>query len=418
MKKIFIILILSILPIVMFAKIETTYLSVQGVGDTKSDAIRDALIESIKQRNGVSISSKREYYKSINEIGVSSDGDSSHTVAILESSQKRVAEATKGFIRNYSIKNAYKKSGQWHVDIEIKFLNYKAPGYSPHKRRKIAILPFDFKSSYAIFNKLRSGRIVSDLFTQSLISKMTQSRKFSILDRENDRYYQQEKNIILSVDTDKQELLKLGKRLGADYLLVGKLLDFSLDRVDETSNIGLPTKSYIKSSSTISYRIIVISTGQIKWSETVSQSFNLPKKQTSLEAALVGICDKMTDKIVENILQNIYPPKIVAVTPSNIIINQGGNTMHQGDIYTAYAKGERLVDPYTNEFLGYEEIEVAKVAIINVKPKVSYAKIVEGWVSKDMILRKSNDVNFKKSPIRAATDVQIGTSGGVILPFD
>ena len=422
MKKVFIFLMLSFLPLIMFAKIETTYLSVQGVGDSKSEAIRNALIESIKQTNGVAIDSKRQYYKAINEVGVSTDGDSSHSILISEHTQKRIREATSGFIKNYSISNAYQESGQWYVDLKIKFSNYKAPGHSAHKRRKIAIIPFEYKYTYDMFRQKELGSKVSKIFTQSLISKITQSRKFSILDRENNKYYQQEKNMILSGDADKQEFLKLGKKLGADYLLVGQLLDFSIDRTVETSSIGLPSIVSTKCNATISYRIIVMATSQIKWSETISKTFDLDENlaQTSSEAILASTSDVLSGKIVENILSNIYPPKIVAVTSNSIIINQGGNSIQKNSIYKVYSNGQRLVDPYTNEFLGYEEIKVAEVVITTIKPKVSYARILRGKVSKGMILRKikSNGNVVFQSDGEATTDVQIDSNGGVKLPFD
>lgn len=418
MKKIFIFL---IIPFCLFAKITIRYVETDGVGPTKSSAVRNALIETVKQSNGVAINSKRSYSKAIKEIGVSQDDQSSHAVAIREDTQKKIKEATRGFIQNYSIVDAYKKDIGWYVKLRIKIKKYKTPGFNPHKRRKMAVMPFSFKNMYSILNTNASGKQVSDRFTQSLVSKMTQARKFTILDRENSRYYQAEKNFILSGNSGKDELLKLGKRLGTDYMLVGKILNFSINKITDSNNIGLPETSELICNATISYRVIMMATQQIKWSEIISKEFTLEDKTSnSTEAIIAGASDKTTDIIMTNILNNIFPPKIIAVTRNSIIINRGGNSIQVGDIYKAYKFGQRLVDPYTHEFLGYEEIPSAKIKITKVDPKISYADVIYGKVAKGMILRKvkSGKSTTFESEGEATTDVKIKSNGGVVLPFD
>ncbi len=422
MKKIFLALLL-LLPIFLFAKIETTYLTVEGVGKTRAEAIKNGLIEAIKQTKGVAISSQRSYIKAINETGISVDGDSTHAVAISEQSVKNIYEATKGFIKNYSIVDSYKEGDNWVVKLQIATKHYKAPGLSHKKRRKMAVIPFEYKNSYPIFGKYESGKEISKRFTQALISKLTQARKFAILDRENGKYYQNEKNFILSGDSHNDEYLKLGKRLGADYLLIGQILDFSIGSKHHHNNnsLGIPISSETKCNYTVGYRILLVSTQQIKWSDTISGSFPI-KHKGSTEAVVASASDKIATKILNSILSNIYPPMIVAVTANNIVINQGGNSVSVGERFKVFSKGERLVDPYTHEFLGYEEIEAGEIVIKSVKPKVSYAKLISGVAKKGMILRRvKSDKEGKKefhSEGEAETDVKIAPGGGVVLPFD
>ena len=416
-----ILLLLFLFPLFLFGKIQTTYLVTEGSGSTRASAVRNALIEAVKQTQGVAISAKRAYSKSIKESGISIDGDSSHGVSITEHSVKKIKEATRGFIRNYRIVDSYKQAGEWIIKVRIKMLKYKTPGFNPQKRRKLSVIPFEYKNSYMILGNYASGRIVSKRFTQALVSKITQSRKFTVLDRENSKYYSQEKNFILSQNSAKLELLKLGKRLGSDYLVVGQILNYKVDRVTEHNNIGIPETSNLVCEATVSYRILAMATQQIKWSETVSASFSLDESASnkSTEAIIALSMDNIAGEILNHILNNIYPPMIVAVTSGNIIVNQGGNSIHQGDIFKAYKKGERLVDPYTHEFLGYEELEAGTIEITTVRPKISYAKLLNGIVNKGMVLRsvKQNSKKFK-SEGEAVTDVKIAPGGGVVLPFD
>ncbi|WP_331775034.1 CsgG/HfaB family protein [Sulfurospirillum sp. 1612] len=415
MQKLFIIFIFSLLPLALFGKVEVTYLSIEGVGSSRADAIKDGLIEAVKQTSGVKIESKKGYLKAIKEAGSSTNGDSKHSALITEHTQKLIREATSGFIRNYSITSAEKIDNEWHVGLKIEFKQYKAPGLNPSKRRKIAIIPFEFKNSYVVLSNNVSGKEISRRFTQALITKITQARKFTVLDRENSKYYKSEKSFILSGDTNKQELLKLGKRLGADYLLIGQINNFSIENIAEHNNIGLPQAPNLTCNATISYRIIMMATQQIKWSQTISKSFTIAQNTT--EAIVANASQNISSTILNNILANIYPPKVIMVTPSSIIVNEGGDNMENGEVFKAYKTGKRLTDPYTHEFLGYEEIKAGEIIITKVNPKVSYARALNGHISKGMILRR------KKSEIienqgEAKTDVTIKPNGGVVLPFD
>jgi len=419
--KIKILTLLLLLPIVLFARVETTYLVTEGYGHTRVMAVRNALIEAIKQTQGVAISAKRAYTKSISEAGISLNGDSVHSVSVAENSIKQIREATRGFIKSYRVLDTYKEDGEWVAKIRIKMLKYKTPGFSPKKRRKLAVMPFEYKSSYFILGNSVSGDIVSKRFTQALVSKITQSRKFAVLDRENSRYYAKEKNFILSGNSSKNELLKLGKRLGSDYLVIGQILDYRIGASSSQNSLGIPTSSEATCEATVSYRILAMATQQIKWSETVSASFALSDSTLRKPAeAIVAISmDKIAGEILNHIIDNIYPPMIVAVTANSIIVNQGGNSIHKGDIFKAYKKGERLSDPYTHEFLGYEEIEAGKIEITTVRPKISYGKLLEGIANKGMILRRVKQKSKKvRSGGEAETDVKIAPGGGVVLPFD
>ncbi len=422
MKKLFIFLVL--LATISEAGIETKkeikIFDGIGVGTTRENAINNALIEAIGQMKGVYI----EKSSASEDAIINSTKGSSATFKF----NSNINKLTRGRVNSYKIKNV-KQIGEYkyRAVVGIKKVKitkkYKTPGLNPNKRRKLAVFPFEYKNSYVIFNRNEDGKQVSDRFTQSLVTKITQARKFTVLDRENSKYYQAEKNFLLSGNSSKDELLKLGKRLGVDYMVVGKILDLKIGKVTETNNIGIPETSRLVCNATISYRILMMATQQIKWSETLSKSFNLKENRdiNSAEAIVAIASDKISSYILENILNNIYPPRIVAVTANNIIVNQGGNSIREGEIFKVFAKGERLVDPYTKEYLGYEEIEAGKIVIKSVKPKVSYARLLEGRVSKGMILRRIKSENGKAafhSEGEAETDVKIAPGGGVVLPFD
>lgn len=418
MKKIVIFIIFTIFA---YAQIVQTNVEVRGAGLTEDKAIYNGLIHAIEQINGVAIKSNQS---SITESLKTKVLTSNGSVKMKLSSKKSisaVSTATKGLIHTYSINSIQKTQDGYIASLNVTINNYKAPGLNPNKRRKMAIIPFEYKASYNILNAYEEGRVVSKRFTQSLISKITQARKFTVLDRENSKYYQQEKNFLLTGNSNQDELLKLGKRLGTDYLLIGQILDLSIQNITTTSNIGLPTTSQLVCNATISYRIMMMATQQVKWSETVSKEFVIEENanQNSAEAIFANATDKISNVIMSNILNNIYPPLITSVTKKSIVVNQGGNSIKKGSVFITYTKGKKLTDPYTKEFLGYEEIKAGEIEIINVTPKVSYAKLLNGTVAQGMILRANQEKNSSDdTQEKSKTDVKIKQNGGISLPFD
>jgi hypothetical protein len=58
-------------------------------------------------------------------------------------------------------------------------------------------------------------------------------------------------------------------------------------------------------------------------------------------------------------------------------LGQGGKTVTIGKLYKLIELGKSLVDPYTGESLGQEEIPIGLVKISGVQSKTSMARIIE-----------------------------------------
>ncbi len=174
-----------------------------------------------------------------------------------------------------------------------------------NNRKSIVVMPFEYQNSYLIFGNHDRGNTISDIFTQAMISKITQSRKFIVLDREDSKYYQLEKDFISSGNLDKKKLSKVGKRLKSDYILIGQILNFSINEITAGNNIGLPETSETIFKVTISYRVLAMATQQIEWSETISKTFNISEtiNNSSEESAIADASDKIAEDILEHILR-------------------------------------------------------------------------------------------------------------------
>ena len=425
LKTIFISLFLS-LSILNGSVITTSSTkNIEGIGHglSREEAVSEAIVEAIGQMNGVNISKKI----TSEDISIESSRGDKYSYKY----NSKINKVTKGRVDSYKILSveelfAGKYEARVLVSKTTRVSRYKAPGFSSNSRRKIAIMPFHTTTrNYTIGSKQYSNFKVSRMISQALTNGVTQSRRFAVVDRSYTYDMAKEFNLLKSSEVPRSQRVKLGKKLGADYLLVGTIQSASLNEDGNYNQSTGQSSSKKMAKFIIDYRIIVVGTSQVKFSDTAILEVEL-NKDSSEDIMFQKAINQVSNTIVENLLSNIYPIKIIKITTSgNIILNQGGTLLTKGNIYNVYKLGERLYDPYTKESLGREEIQIAKIEITKVNHKNSYAQVITDNkipLKKGYICRKESSANTQKKEIdnknwRKAT-VNIEDGGGVRLPFD
>ncbi len=409
--------------------VEVRKVKVIGLGLTRQEAIYAGLIEAVRQVNGIKIASKTRTTFSYKEFAISHGRDQEDGSIGKNSIKKNIFAKSKGFVKKYNIIDTHKTNNQWKITLLVFIPKYKTPGISPHNRRKIAIIPFrTTKSSYNFSGGHIASSEISRQFTQKLVTEMTQTRRFTVLDREYMKEFLQEKNIVLSADAPVAEQIKIGEVLGVDYLLIGTISEANLKRTPYTIQVTGETGYDYNASFFADYRIVVMATRQIKWSESVTLSMDdseIKKMVPTLKAGQIqqALLTKIAKNIVNRAMANIYPLRVVRVQANGeIILNQGGITVKNGEILDVFSNGEKVIDPYTGESLGASESWIASIKISRVIPKMSYARVVKGeysLIQNGSICRRQAEKNKRQlHTIGRTTDVKPTYGGGVVLPFD
>lgn len=375
-----------------------------GVGTTRATAVNNAIAEAIGQINGVRMT--QEKFISDTSIETSS-GDTSAYVY-----NNKIKSITKGKVDSFNIIEVNKYSDhEYEAIVEVTKTivtkEYKTPGHSPNKRRKLAIVPsYSNGTNFTVLGSYRSSREVTQRLTQELVSSVTQTRKFTMLDRENNDAYNMEKSVILSRDAHEDEILKLGNVLGADYLLVSNLTEFKIYNDVTVSNLTGRKTNNLTAYATVQYRILAMATKQIKWSNTTTFEFE-PDGNTN-EQVFLNALKKISGDLTYEIIENIFPIKITDISSDGIAILNQSSAL--GETYDVYKLGKRLYDNYTKEFLGRDEIKIGTIQVSRVLPKISYAKTLEGSIEKGAVCRKVKIYSQEE-----VSDEEIGTEAGFSL---
>jgi len=420
MKKIFylaIIIGLFILPL-NFALAASQIISkeVSGIGQSKELAIINGLIEAIRQVHGVEIDSMRETRSNFEENYQDRNGKSSNNTSASASQRQKILSSTKGYIKSYDVLHSdrLENGSGWEVLLLVNLVKYKPVGVNRDnsRMRTMAIMPFRVQAPYYMSSGRKIPAMeVSRQFTQRLISEMTQACKFRVLDREYTAEMVNERNILRSGEVPITEMVRLGQKLGADYMVVGSISEYSIDEKNKQYS-GVKTKQR-QATLVVDYRVIEVAPQEIRWSNTVDQYFD------NRELRNIGVRDNASQahhaifshagaSIVSEILDVIYPIKVMsASSPQSVYLNQGGIRVKQGELFDIFTPGQKFVDPDTGLKIRVDGHKTATIQIASVLPKYCIGQVVEGNFSnikkRAICRRKAADSREIKQNIRPMT---------------
>lgn len=372
--------IVLLIPIYVFSKVEVVNVEVEGLGTSKKAAIDSALVEAVSQVNGAEIASKTK--RQLTEVVNNEDVQSS------EAFNQEVSTITNGLIKNWKILSESLEGNNHLVKLSVNISKFKKSVQT--ERLRLAVVPFRAADSVKV-NKTVSK--FERAITAQLENYLTQTRRFALIDRSFLAEQTKELNLIAAGSTTSMsvdEIVKLGNRLGTDYLIVGRIEKANSAISEKKSKVSDTVKKYLTSTARITIRLIDVATTQIKFADTYEKTSGV---------SIEKLADKLAIQIGQIVLGSVYPIRIVNASSSQVVLGQGGKTVKSGDFFKVYQLGKKLIDPYTKESLGREEIEVAVIQINNVKSKTSDAKILESIL--DLSEAVNNQENFIVRPYKA-----------------
>lgn len=248
--------------------------------------------------------------------------------------------------------------------------------------------------------KIASLRQVQEALDGQLINSMNAARKFKIMAgsdlkeilKEQDKAGSGNYNL---KDPSTAEQFKLK---GIKWLLTTTMDDFE-DQIERRANNFLRTVS-TKRTIRLSVVCKIYDTTSGELLESASHLINTNMLAETLQEAandaeatdalLHRATREMTEWVAVRVADVIFPAKVLARTDNQVTINRGDGTgIAIGQIWIANQPGRKeLKDPDTGEVLGYEEIAVGKIKIIEVMPKLSKGEVIEDFgVAAGSILR-------------------------------
>ena len=366
MKKSFlnlIALILVLFSINVFAALEVVTKKFEGKGRTSNQAIEDALVKAITSVNGIALSSNTVSAVLESSVDVNSAGVKKSYGADGDIYLKNIIKKTNGVIKNYELISEKKEGNVVTVQLNVSIT--KLADSVEAKRLRLALLPFKFNKSI----QPQDAQEFDAVFSRNLVNNLTNTGRFGMLDRQYLDEQSQELDFIKNKGTSNDEKAKLANRLGTDFIITGTYEKIKFNRIEKKSRVSDKVKISTQSSAEVTFRLIDVATTIVKFAKTYKRDNN-----DSIES----LANELAKLISDNVIETLYPIRILSSSSESLIIGQGGDSIKKGQKFGVYKLGKELKDPYTNESLGQEEIKVGLFQVSDVKPKFSHGKIIEG----------------------------------------
>ncbi len=233
-------------------------------------------------------------------------------------------------------------------------------------------------------------RNLQERFRARIEELLIHGRRFAVLDRRVGEIYEQEKRLLASDDVDPSEAARLGKVLGADYMLYGTVDRIEVTEERKTIVLTGETRTEVTATARLRYSLLTVATREIGWASSMELQHGVDEELRTEQAAEM-LLDRLALHVADEVTENIFPPKVTQVTGwGSFVVNRGGNTVREDDLFEVFALGDMVVDPDTGEDLGRLETMAGIARITSVKPKFSLAEMItdHGEIVRGMILRR------------------------------
>ena len=210
--------------------------------------------------------------------------------------------------------------------LEVDVAKYTAP--MKDSREKVAVMMIKpMVAGFQIGGEGKECYRPAPLVVEELSSRITtaivQSGRFGVLSREDEEAIRSEEKIIAD-NAPVEEMVKIGQRLGADYLVTGTLRNIHVGApVTTTSQLTGQSRSMLSFATLrMTYRVVVVSTAQIAWTENVDLEFDpstLAQCYGRPGAAYASLLETAARRVGVAFANNLYrdpPPQAAQPAPA------------------------------------------------------------------------------------------------------
>lgn len=250
------------------------------------------------------------------------------------------------------------------------------------------------------------------IFTDSIISRLTQTKRFQMIDRQEVDQLLTEQ-VAQSLAEGRDMPSAMGTLKGADYLVYGSLASFSVeDKVVQLPGSAhtFPTKiGHVEGNM----RIVDARSGDILESRKISVEERIePAAEGS--RSVTALADAYAEQVVLILMNAVYPIKAAAVGQDGMVyINRGEDGgLSEGEVLDAFRPGKTITDPDTGVQLGAEETVIGQVIVKEVEDARSKGVPADGAkVAIGDILKRTAANRDKRASAAVQKSAAVRTGG-------
>jgi len=350
-------------------KVGSVAVNVKGTGASAAEAIDEAMRLALKQVNGTTMDLSSEQFKVTLSLSRGKNSEALRGTAFAENVVQSAGGAITGFKVNTL--EGPDSRGFYTADIQASVAKF-TPAAVDSKKLKIVVAPLRFDTaSFAVGGRNVPAEKVAEDMRQQILAALTNTGRFTVLDRDMGGDVAQELDLISSGSAPRAEIGKLGQAMSADVIWVGKISAFAYNR--HARQLQTSDRELVSYSGgwSVSQKLVNVSTRQIMLSESLRGE--APGVGPSTLGAGVngekiseGMQNDIANRIVSGILSRTFPVTVISREGGAVVLSQGGPAVREGGRYQLVYMGKEMFDPQTNQSLGRIESDCCEVVIDSV----------------------------------------------------
>lgn len=286
MKKIVLLFIFLVgIHTTAFAKIKEVVQEASGSGATQQQAISQALLTAVQAVNGTSLESRVDYEETVSLTASQNGWKYSSKVSPVFSVQNNGS----GAVTKFQVLNVSGSNNQYRARVRAYVAKFESEVHDQHQKR-IAILPFH------LTRNSHSADDFSEELSDLIGTYLSQSGQLSVVDRQYIAEMADE-NAFLRWDGAPQELARIGQKVGADYLLVGKIN--ALSKANSQSMYGLNQNA---DQVRLTWRIVEANTSKVVAAGTLNKVLANNAVQNILNNGSSSAANQAAEILTQDIL--------------------------------------------------------------------------------------------------------------------
>lgn len=246
-------LLLTICSSSAFAALQEVMKEATGRGETQQQAIAEALLTAAQSVNGTSVKPVMGMAEEVNMVMSGNNWSYSGKSSPVFSA----ATATGGAISRFQVLSVSGSKKNYQARVRAYVSKYTSSVADQHMRR-IAVMPFQVMSSKFNLSNDDSPAEFSLDVADNIGTQLTQSHQLSVVSRDYIDEMAAE-NEFLAWDGAPAELARLGQKVGADYLLVGRINE-AKQATGSTFYGAVPAG---RDAIRLNWRVLEVNTGKV-----------------------------------------------------------------------------------------------------------------------------------------------------------
>ena len=160
--------------------------------------------------------------------------------------------------------------GLWYIELDAKVPGQYVVGLHPDNRRRMIVMPFRSLTAdeVSVFGQKIKVSAKCESIARQLNEDLTQTRRFTMLDREFNAETQAELNRLNLENASAGDFGRFQQLLVTDYMVIGSVKMYSSPGTSYNQWTGVTTANdgpFLE----IAYRVILVPTTQLKWAGTI-----------------------------------------------------------------------------------------------------------------------------------------------------